>query len=92
VHRQTLQLLEDHDAEDEPERADDEADQEEAPAVHPADRDLAEVGYDQARLAAARMLALRRCRGQRVGRRRETAEREAEQEQRNDPEGRASYR
>jgi len=63
VHRQTPQVREDHDPEEEPESADDQPEQQQYAAVHPADRDLPEVGDYEVRLAPARVLA-------RAGRRR----------------------
>ena len=52
VHRQGLQLLVDHQAEDQAEQADAEPEHEQRPAVDAHELGLAEVGQDQARLAA----------------------------------------
>jgi len=89
-------LLEDHDPEEEPERADDQAEQEQCAAVHPADRDLPEIGDLEIRFAPARVLARagrpRRRRGQGLGSGRGSAHRQREQQHRYGPERRANSR
>jgi hypothetical protein len=92
VHRQTLELAEDHDPEEEPEHADDQADHQEIAAVHASDRDRAEIGNLEIRFPSARVLAFRRRRGHGVGRGREADHHQAEQQDRNDPEGETGYR
>jgi len=89
---QILDLSEDHDAEEKPERAHDEAEQQEMATVPPADGDLAEVGNHEACFSSTRVLTFGRRRGQRVRRGEETGQQNAEQQHGNDPECYCGYR